>query len=124
MIDFKNPVFVKLKPMDSDDATRMIEQILVEGEEVHQAFKGTRDKVLFTNKRAISINIQGMTGKKVDYTSLPYSKVQAFSIETVGVLDRDCELELWFSGVGKVRFEFAGSFDIRALAKIIGAYVL
>ena len=85
MIDFQNPSFVKLKPIEPDVATKAINEMLIEGEYIFQA-KGTRDKVVFTNKRAISINVQGMTGKKIDYTSLPYSKVQAFSVETSGVL--------------------------------------
>lgn len=124
MIDFQNPVYVKLKPLMADDATKAVEEMLIEGEEVVQAFIGMRDKVIFTNKRAISVNVQGLTGKKIDYTSLPYSKVQAFSIETVGVFDRDCELELWFSSLGKVKFEFTGGYDVRLLAKIIGTFIL
>ena len=124
MIDFQNPSFVKLKPIEPDAATKAIEEMLIEGEYIFQAFKGVRDKVVFTNKRAISVNVQGITGRKIDYTSLPYSKVQAFSVETSGVLDRDCELELWLSGLGKVKFEFIGSIDIRALAKAIGGYVM
>lgn len=49
-----------------------------------------------------------MAGKKKDFTSLPYAKVQAFSVETAGGVDRDSEMELWFSGIGRVRFEFKG----------------
>lgn len=65
-----------------------------------------------------------MTGKKRDFTSLPYSKVQAFSIETAGTFDLDAELDLWFSGLGKVRLEFKGSVDIRKLGHMIANYVL
>lgn len=124
MIDFQNPSFVKLRPMDADAATAVLEQMLIDGEYVLQAFRGVRDKIVITNKRLVAINVQGITGKKVDYSSLPFSKLQAFSVETPGVLDRDCELELWFSGLGKVKLEFTGSYDIRALAKIIGSYVM
>jgi hypothetical protein len=88
------------------------------------SFKGVRDFVVFTNKRLIAVNVQGMTGKKRDYTSLPYSKVQAFSIETAGTFDLDAELDLWFSGLGKVRLEFKGSADIRQLGHMIANYVL
>ncbi|MBR2883689.1 MAG: PH domain-containing protein, partial [Clostridia bacterium] len=70
------------------------------------------------------INIQGMTGKKKDITSLPFSKVQAFSTETAGVLDMDSELELWFSGLGKVKLEFAGNTDIGKICKLISDLVL
>ena len=81
-------------------------------------------QVVFTNKRVIAVNVQDITGKKKDFTSMPYNKIQVFSVETAGTLDLDSELELWFSGVGKVKFEFKGSFDIKAFNKIISHYVL
>jgi len=65
-----------------------------------------------------------VTGKKKDFTSLPYSKIQLFSIETSGVLDLDSELEIYLSGVGKVVFEFTGQSDITAIARAIGESVL
>jgi hypothetical protein len=83
-----------------------------------------RDFVVFTDKRLIAVNVQGMTGKKRDFTSLPYSKIQAFSIETAGTFDLDAELDLWFSGLGKVRLEFKGNSDIRQLGHMIATYVL
>lgn len=52
-------------------------------------------------------------------TSLPYSKIQTFSIETAGAFDRDAELELWFSGLSKVRLEFKGKAGIHGLAQMI-----
>lgn len=60
----------------------------------------------------------------MDYTSIPYSKVQTFSVETAGTLDRDCELDLYISSVGKVRFEIRGGFDIVAFNRIISWYML
>jgi hypothetical protein len=83
-----------------------------------------RDSVVFTNKRLIAINVQGLTGKKRDYTSLPYSKIQAWSIETAGRFDLDAELELWFSGLGRVRLDFKGQVDIRSIGQLIGNHVL
>lgn len=54
--------------------------------------------IIYTNKRIVSVNVQGLTGSKKDFTSLPYSKLQAFSVETAGTLDLDCEMELYFCG--------------------------
>jgi hypothetical protein len=65
-----------------------------------------------------------LTGKKKDYSSLPYSKIQAFSIETSGVFDLDAELEVWFSGMGKLKFEFTGSSNIIEIGKMIGEFAL
>jgi hypothetical protein len=124
MIDFSQDSVFKLNQADPQAITKDVAPLLVEGEQVLSAFKGVRDFVAFTNKRVIAVNIQGMTGKKRDFTSLPYSKVQSFSVETAGTFDLDAELDLWFSGVGKVRFEFKGQVDIRRLSQLIATYVL
>jgi len=124
MIDFQNPQIFKLRKANADDIMDLITPMLVDGETVFSAFKGIRDWVVFTDKRIISINVQGVTGKKKDFTSLPYSKIQAFSVETAGTFDLDCEMDLYFSGLGKVRFEFAGGFDIVSFNKILSSYVL
>ena len=88
------------------------------------AFRGMRDGVVFTNKRIFAINVQGITGKKKDFTSLPYSKIQAFSVETAGTFDLDSELELWFSSVGRIRFEFTAGADIARICSVISQYAL
>lgn len=72
----------------------------------------------------MSINVHGLTGKKRDYTSLPLSKIQAWSVETAGAFDLDSELELWLSGLGKVRLEFEGNVSIRHISQLIGHHVL
>jgi hypothetical protein len=124
VIDFQNGTFVKLAPLDPASLAAELKSLLVEGEQVHLAFKGIRDSVVFTDKRLVSINVQGITGKKRDYTSLPLSKIQAWSVETAGTFDLDSELELWFSGLGKVRLEFKGNVNIRHISQLIGHHVL
>jgi hypothetical protein len=124
VIDFQNGTYVKLGPIDPQSLAAELESLLVQGEQVHLAFKGIRDSVVFTDKRLISINVQGLTGKKRDYTSLPLSKIQAWSVETAGTFDLDSELELWFSGLGKVRLEFKGNVNIRHISQLIGHHVL
>lgn len=124
MIDFSNGSVFKLSAGKDADGREAVLGLLVPGEQVTGYFKAVRDSVVFTDKRIIAINVQGLTGKKKDYTSLPFSKVQAFSIETAGSFDLDAELELWFSGLGKVRLEFKGEVDIRGIGQTIAGYVL
>ena len=124
MIDFENGSLFKLSPVEPEKLMARVGPLLVEGEQVVAAFKALRDSVVFTDKRVISINVQGITGKKVDFTSLPYSKVQAYSVETAGTFDLDCELDLFFSGIGRVRFELKAGYDIVELSKLIAAYIL
>ncbi len=124
MIDFSSGSVFKLSQCNPQDVAGDVAPLLVPGEQVHFAFKTVRDFVVFTSKRLISINVQGLTGKKRDYTSLPLNRVQAWSVETAGTFDLDSELDLWFSGLGRVRLEFKGSVDIRHIGQLIGHHVL
>ena len=123
MIDFENCKYVKLRK-DRAPREEDVAPLLIPGEQVLGSYTTLRDYVVFTDKRVIAVNAQGVTGAKRDFTSLPYSRVTTFSIETAGVLDIDSELELYFSGVGKVRFEFFGSSNIVEIGRAISTYVL
>lgn len=124
MIDFQNASVFKLKEIDPGEIVSKVQPLLVDGEKILSAHKGARDYVVFTDKRLIAVNVQGLTGKKQDFTSLPFSKLQAWSVETAGSFDLDAELELWFSGLGKVRLEFKGAADIKAISQTIASFVL
>lgn len=124
MIDFKNGAVFKLSKTKKFTNKDVVQPLFIDGEELVGEYQTIRDFVIFTNKRIISVNVQGFTGKKKDFTTLPYSKIQAFSVETAGVLDLDSELELYFSGLGKVKFEFTGESDIVKLGKLISEKIL
>ncbi len=124
MVDFKNSSYLKLRQIKLSEGEELVRQLLIEGESVLSAYKSVRDFVVFTNKRVISANVQGVTGKKRDFTSMPYSRITVFSVETSGVFDIDSELELWFSGLGKVIFEFTGHSDIVEIGRMIATYTL
>jgi len=125
MIDFNSEgIFARLKKVKDDDFGKIINDFLIEGEIVVGAYRSARDGVVFTNKRVIAINVQGLTGKKQDYTSIPYSKISTYSLETAGFFDMDAELELYLSGVGKVKFQFTGNTDVKEICKAISTYTL
>lgn len=124
MIDFQNKLIFKLKRADNSKYAEIIAPLLIENEVIISTYNALRDGVVFTNKRIISINVQGITGAKKDITSLPYNKVQAFSVETAGTLDIDSELEVYFSSLGKVKFEFSGNCNITEIGNIISNYLL
>ena len=123
MIDFNNAELIKLTPADESVASE-VKDIFVSGEKIVGTYKAIRDYVVFTNKRLMTINVQGIVGKKKDFTSLPYKRIQAFSIETAGILDLDSELELWFAGMGKILLEFSGKANIKEIGKYISEQVL
>ena len=120
MIDFNNKSVIKLS-LDKNPKEKDVLDLLAPGELVVSSYSSMRDYVVFTDKRVISVNVQGLTGKKKDFTSLPYSKVQAFSIETAGHFDLDSELQLVFSSLGTVIFEFTGASNVKEIAQLIAA---
>lgn len=124
MIDFKNGAVIKLTKIKKPVNTELVLPLLIDGEEIIDEYSALRDFVIFTNKRLIVVNVQGLTGAKKDFTSLPYSKIQAFSVETAGTFDLDSELELYFSGMGKIKLDFSGSTNIRQIGRFIGEQIL
>ncbi len=124
MIDFTNKNIIKLKPSSTKDGLETIGSLITPDEEIKFAFASMRDKLVFTNKRIVAVNVQGITGKKVDYTSIPYSKIQIFSIETSGAFDLDSELDVTVSGLGTVRFELSAQTDVKSLGQYMSTQIL
>ncbi len=122
MIDFNNKGFFKLK--QNTDFADKVKDLLLDDEQIIDSYKTMRDGVVFTDKRIIAVNVQGITGSKKDFTSLPYKNIVAYSIETSGTFDLDSELEIYFSAVGKVRFEFTGQSSMLEISKIISQHLL
>lgn len=123
MIDFVNKKVFKLK--QHPGYGERVQDLLIEGETILDSFKSMRDGIVFTNKRIIALNVQGVTGKKKDYTSIPYNKISAYSVETSGTFDLDSELEIYVSGLGsRMRFEFKGQVDIIGISQYISYIAL
>lgn len=99
--------------------------ILASNENIEKAYKLIRDMFIFTDKRLILIDKQGVTGKKVEYHSIPYKSITHFSIETAGHFDLDAELNIWISGAAlPIHKQFNKSLNIYELQSVLAAYVL
>ncbi|MTK14241.1 MAG: PH domain-containing protein [Clostridiaceae bacterium] len=99
--------------------------ILSSTESIEKAYKLIRDMFIFTNKRLILVDRQGVTGKKVEYHSIPYKSITHFSIETAGNFDLDAELKIWISGTQlPVEKQFNKSLNIYELQSVLAEYVL
>ena len=95
------------------------------GEQIESAFCLIRDKLVFTNKRLISVDVQGVTGQKRSYNSFPYRSIVRFSVETSGTFDLDGELKIWVSGCANpFSFEFSRKVDVKYLQKTLATHVL
>lgn len=100
-------------------------QILAPGERVEKAYQLFRDMFVFTDKRLVLVDKQGMTGQKVEYRSLPYRSIIAFSIETGGHFDLDAELKITLSGNPvPIQKKFNKSLNIYEVQSVLASYVL
>lgn len=98
------------------EAQRELGVVLGEDERVDLAYKLIRDQIILTNIRLILIDKQGVTGKKVEYRSIPYKSVTNFSIETAGHLDLDAEMKIWISGMADpIKKQFSKGANIYKL---------
>ena len=125
-INFNRESVFDLRPINISEVRNDIYGLLLEDEEILSAFKTVRDQLVFTTKRIISIDVQGITGKRKSFSSMPYSKIQFFSIQTPGFIELvpDSELFLMFTNGFTAKFEFKGGVDIGELGRMISAYVL
>ena len=125
-INFNQNSVFNLKPINTDAVRGEVNGLLIGGENVICAFQTIRDQLIFTNKRIIAVDVQGITGKKKSFATMPYSKIQYFSIQTPGFAEifPDSELFIMFSSGFTAKFEFKGKVDIGAIGRIISEYVL
>lgn len=99
--------------------------LLVDGEIIEIGFVVFRDTLLFTNKRLILVDIQGISGKQLEYLSIPYSKVTKFSVQTGGSFDLDAELKLWIgSDTIPLEKKFSKEVNIYEVQKVLASHVL
>lgn len=108
---------------DVEQVEQEIMQILAADEHVEKAYKLIRDLTVLTSKRIILIDKQGMSGKKTEYTSIPYRAIVKYSIESAGHFDLDSEVKLWLSGhSAPISLEFRKTKDITDIIQIITKY--
>jgi hypothetical protein len=109
-----------------EDLNNEYSRLLADGETIEIGFKLVRDVFMFTNKRLILVDKQGITGRKIDYMSVVYKSISRFSIETAGNFDLDAELKIWISGEVKPTIEkkFNNSVNIYNLQKVLANHVL
>ena len=110
---------------DIQSITKLYEPILCSGEVVERAFSHIRDKWVFTNKRLIIQDTQGLTGKKKEYFSIPYHSVECYSVETAGTFDEDAELKIWVKGLDHpVEVNFGRGSNVLDIQRLLAEHVL
>ncbi len=113
-----NSVEIKAEKLDP-----RLKEIIFEEEEVLYAFTSFRDCIILTTKRLIICDVQGITGSKIEYLTIPYSKVSCYSLEAAGTLDLEVDLKVWVSGYGVVERKIAKGVNVAAMSKILAAHI-
>jgi len=118
-------LFGNAAEVDAKDVQRDLEALLVEGEQIVRGFRIIRDLFVFTDKRLILIDKQGITGKKTEYHSIPYKSISHFSVETAGSFDMDATMNIYIAGnMNPIQREFKRSADIKGVQKTLAEFIL
>jgi hypothetical protein len=100
-------------------------QILAAEEHVEHAYQLLRDYFVFTDRRLVFVDKQGLTGSKTEYHSIPYRSVVHFSVETAGTFDLDAELKIWIAGNPvPIQRQFNKRLSIYEVQAVLASYVL
>nr|WP_137676775.1 PH domain-containing protein [Parerythrobacter lutipelagi] len=101
-----------------------VSSLLLDGEQILVATKGLRDGSVFTNKRILIVNKQGLTGKKVEVFSISLRSITAFAVENSGTFDLDAELKVYGSGFNLVQLKFTKGFSLKPIADLLAEAIL
>jgi len=113
------------KEIDATALEKEFAALLIEGEDIHHAYKLYRELIVFTNHRLILVDKQGITGKKKEYLSIPYKSIDYFSKETAGRFDLDAEIKFWVKGRNSpIKLEFRKDKSVHELFRLLSHYVL
>ena len=109
-----------------DELAKKFGRLLAEGEEIEMGFKLIRETFIFTNKRLILVDVQGLTGSKIEYQSVSYKSISRFSVETSGTFGLDAELKIWISSEPEpsIKKQFNKSVDVYEVQKVLAHYVM
>jgi hypothetical protein len=112
--------------VSQEDLLKKYDQLLTDSEEIELGFKLVRDTFIFTNKRLILVDVQGLTGSKTEYKSISYKSITRFSIETAGTFDLEAELKIWVSSEVQPSIvkQFNKSVNVYDVQKVLAHHVL
>lgn len=118
-------LFGHASEVDPEDVKKEFAPLLVEGEELVAAYKIVRDMIVFTSKRLILVDKQGMTATKREYVTIPYASITKFSKESAGIMDYDAELRIWIRGQSEpITKEFKNNRYVNDVYKLLSRAVL
>ena len=120
---FLDGVMGNASRIDPQAAAQEYGRLLAQDERGHAAYLLVRDAFLFTDRRLILVDKQGMTGRKVQYHSVPYRAVTHFSVETAGTFDLDAELTIWISGGQGIVKQFGRGVDVYEVQALLATFV-
>ncbi|THH39424.1 PH domain-containing protein [Neolewinella litorea] len=107
-----------------DDGHDLIHPLLAEGETIELAYKHVRDRVWFTDRRILTLDVQGLTGSKKNFRSFPYGKIGSYAVETAGLMDTDADFKIWVSGVGLFEINFSRTIDVTPVNRLLASRVV
>lgn len=107
------------------EVEKQVGHTLLDGERVEFAYRTVRDLIVFTNARMLTVNVQGVSGKRVDYLTIPYASISHFSVETASTLEIGTDLAIWIIGREQpLKYTFSKTDSIFDVQKVLASYTL
>jgi hypothetical protein len=123
-VGFLDGIMGNASRVDPGAAAQEYGRLLAQGEQIHAAYQLVRDALLFTDRRLIMVDKQGVTGRKIEYHSLLYRSITHFSVETAGTFDLDAELKIWLSGAPEpIEKQFGKGVDVYEVQALLSSFV-
>lgn len=120
-----NSIMGNASEVEVEEIEKEFSGILTEEEKLVRVFKLVRDLFAFTDRRIILVDKQGISGRKTEYHSIPYTSITHFSFETAGKVDLDSEMKIWVSGSDvPINKEFKRGIDITDVQRTLANYLL
>jgi Bacterial PH domain len=119
-----NNILGNATQINNQDVLPLIKDFLVNNEDIVVAYKLIRDTIIFTTERLVLIDVQGLTGSKMSFTSYPYSTIKSFRMENAGTFDMDAEIVLVLQGNGELSLKFSKGTDLKPIYRYLSTYIL
>lgn len=120
-----NAILGTSSKMNSEEIRKKFGHMLIEGEGIEHAYRSIRDFFVFTNKRLILVDQQGLSGRKAEFLCIPYKSIAFYSIETAGTFELDSELKIWVRGMDQPLVkEFRKDNDLQEIYQVLSRHVL
>ncbi len=90
-------------------------RLMAPGEQIQELFRLPRSVLIFTGRRLLVVD-EALSGRQVDYLSIPYRSISHFAVDAAGMFAAEAELRIWVVGrTSPIEKSFGPDVDVYAV---------